>query len=377
MKKKNRAAKQQRQAAAQKRKMLVYAGICAGLCLLILAGVTAFRRIAADRITREAFAADRAAAVLIYRQSGRKPAGMVNGEHFFQEDLAVYAAELRAAVAAHYGRVYNLGGMGASFWDTDFDGSTPREFMNQLALDDLARNMIIIQEARLRGIDTPGTFSELENEREAWNAPTDDIVYGPQTLAPLEFHNYRITGISNALKTVLLENELAPTVDQMRAAFYTLPPATITAEFLVSGIRFSWDRSLPNETVSAAIQAALRQGLSPEEAVNALSGDYPGLTLEDFEIESRYVSRASDYDQERVGLMRQAIEDGSTDFVPAPEDSPALYYLTRKEGGGLYSFEEAPGLGRNKWINDQFEVFIAEKIKSARIIMFTDADFDI
>ena len=346
--------------------------------LLVLAGgIFAVRKYAADRAAKKEpavlAAADKAEAKNIYRQTGRKPVGMINGEPFFDEDLAVYAAELRAAVSAYYGRKYNLGGMGAKFWDTEYDGATPREFLNNLALEDMTRNIVLIQEARARGIDTPDTYSALEEERAQWNAPTDDIQYGPKTLGPAEYNSYRITGITDALKTILLQNELAPTMAQLKASFDSLDESQKMDDFEASGVRFSWDEGLSDDEIRAEIKNSLKRGIPPEEITDTMSTVYPGFSREDFEVNSRYVSRGNQYDQARAELLREAAE--GTVF-PGPMGRPELYYVTTKKGGGILSFEQAPLLGRNKWINDRFEVFMDEKVKAARITLLSGKDFE-
>ena len=341
----------------------------AGLCLLALLGLLAFRIPAAAQS-----AADKAAAKKIYQQSGKKPAGMINGEPFFPEDVAVYAAELRAAVAAHYGKKYNLSNMGASFWNTKYDGTTPQEFMNKWALDDLAKNMVLIQEARKRGIDTPRTYHDIEAEREVWNQPTGEIVYGPKTLGPAEYNSYRISGISDELKTVLLKDELAPTAAQLKASFDSLGEGLKRAPWQASVVRFSWDASAAaGEEIRSALERLLRQGLSPQETVNTLSASYSGLAQEQLKIDSRYISKEDFYEQERAEILSTA---GTGSCVAGPEGMPELYYVTEKTGGGILTFEEAPLLGRNKWINDQFEVFLNKKTKAASITLCNDADFD-
>jgi hypothetical protein len=298
---------------------------------------------------------------------------MINGEPFFHEDVAVYAAELRAAVAAYYGRKYNLSGVGAAFWNTEYDGVTPLEFMNKWALDDLAKNMVLIQEARKRGIDAPQSYHDLEEEREVWNKSTDEIVYGPKTLGPAEYNSYRISGISEELKTILLNGELAPTAAQLKASFDSLNEESKTAPWLVSGVRFSWDESSgPGGEIRAAIERSLRQGSSPEETVDTLLALYPGLSHDNFEIDSRYISKEDYYEQERTEILSTASK-GSC--VSGPEGMPELYYVTGKTGGGILTFEQAPLLGRNKWINDQFGIFLEKKTKAASIILFNDADF--
>ena len=341
--------------------------IAAVFCLIILTGgVLAVRSCLPERAVNRNIAADRIAANKIYHETRRMPMGMINGEPFFPEDLAVYAAELRAAVAIRFGRMYNLSGMGADFWDTVYDGITPREFLNNAALNILARNMVLIQQARMRGIDTPDTYSDLEEERAAWNAPAEEIIYGPRTLGPAEYNSYRITGITNALMTSLLHNELAPTIDQLRAAFDSLDDGLKAAPFSASGVRFSWNAGLDSDEIYAAVKRYIETGYSAEDIVKAMSALYPGISFEDFEVDSRFVSKEAGYDIERENILWDGYEGM---IFPAPFGEPALYHVTHYEGGGIFSFEEAPGLGRNKWINDQFELFLEKKVRAARITL--------
>ena len=318
--------------------------------------------------------ADKALINKIYQETGKKAAGTVNGEPFFDEDLAVYSSELRAAVAAHYWRIYNISNMGTDFWNTEYGGVTPNEFLKETALDELVRNMVIIQQARFRGIDTPATYSDLENERIEWNASTDEIVYGPQTLDPAEFNNYRITGITNALKTVLLKNELFPTEQQLRTAFDNLDDSLKFDHFIATGIRFNWDAGVPGEEIRALLEPPLLEKFfTPQEIVSRLSVLYPSLSMEDFKIDSRLVSKEAHFDIELENILW---EYGVNDLIfPAPFEHPSLYYVTHFEGGGMLTFEDAPGLGRNKWINDQFEIFLDAKVREARVTLFEDRDF--
>jgi hypothetical protein len=299
------------------------------------------------------------------KYTGKNPVGLVNNEPFFQEDLDVYAAELRAAVAADYGRKYNLSGMGAGFWDTTYGSGSPRETLYQLAQRKLIRNMVLIQEARRRGIDTPASYHDLEAERAEWNKPSDEIMYGPQNYGPAEYNSYRITGITNELKTVLLKKELAPAKSQLRTAFASLPDDLKHAPYSASGIHFTWNSDGPSP--AGKIRAALQAGFPPEEVVRSLAGSFPGLSWEDFELDSKTVSKEDSYQQNLARSLETASRGA---FVSGPEKQAELYYVTRKEGGGLLTFEEAPGLGQNKWINDQFEIFLDKKVKAAKVKIY-------
>jgi hypothetical protein len=324
---------------------IVRAGVAGGL--LVLAGIFALFRYAADAPSDT--------------KDGKKPAGTVNGEPFFKEDLDLYALELRAAVSADYGRRYGLSGMGEQFWDTKYGNTTPRQTLHTMALNQLIRNMVLIQEARRRGIDAPARYGDLADERENWNAQGDEIVYGPKKYGPMEYLSSRLTGITGALKTALLKNELSPTENQLRGIFAGLPEGLKRAPWQASGVVFKWND--PAAAIYAALERFLRQGLSPLEAARAL----PGISQEDFELYSNYISKEDPYQRELAQILENAAPG---DCVPGPQGLPELYYVTGKTGGGLLSFEEAPGLAVNQWINDQFELFLDQKVKAAKVKVF-------
>ncbi|MDR1787829.1 MAG: hypothetical protein LBR16_05195 [Treponema sp.] len=327
-----------------------------GVCLGVLAGAGVV--VGLQVRERRADAAGRAA----YARGG--PAGTVNGEPFFQRDIDVYAAELRAAVAQLYGRKYGLNGMGESFWKTEFDGVTPRQTLYDMALKDIVKNIVLMQEARKRGIDAPAAYSDLEAERAVRNAPTDEIVYGPKQLGSAEYNSYRLTTVTNELKTDLLKTDLAPTQKQLREAFESLPQGLRMAPFHVETAVFRWDDSVPGPDARRMLQAELRQGLSPEAVVEKLAPSIKGLSQEEYVLDSRYISKEDPYEQALAGALEASVT-GSC--VPAPEGRSALYYVTLKEGGGPLTFEEGALLGRNKWINDQFEIWLEKRIKAARV----------
>ncbi|MDR2477338.1 MAG: hypothetical protein LBD18_06105, partial [Treponema sp.] len=77
------------------------------------------------------------------------------------------------------------------------------------------------------------------------------------------------------------------------------------------------------------------------------------------------------YDQELAQLMADAVP-GSV--IRGPQGWPALYYVQKKEGGHVFTFEEAPLLARNKWINDQFDLFLDERVRKARVKQYTQVE---
>jgi hypothetical protein len=305
---------------------------------------------------------------LILTRNLNPPAGKINGEPFYAEELAMYADELRAAVAWEYSQKYHLDAVGARFWETRYDGVTPHETLNNRALAALVRNKVIMREARKHGITLSEDYRELMKELEDRNkkAAAGDIFYGPKSLDPMEYSSYRITEITDSLKFSLLQGELAPTETDLRRVFAELPEELKEKDYAASGFCFKWNEQEEPISLVKELQEAIQQGRSPEDTAAFLASGFPSLSWEEFSLNSGVISKEDRHQQNLIRLLYPA---NIGDYILSPTRN-ALYYITTKEGGGLFRYEEAPGLARNKWINDQFEIFVNKKIAAASITIY-------
>lgn len=305
--------------------------------------------------------------------------GKVNGLPFYAEELLVYADEERAAVTAQISQHYNLPGTGPSFWDTEYDGVTPREVLLDTAMEDLVRNKVIQQECITRGIVAPADFRELEQAMEEENAARQStadsggVVYGTESYTLAQYNEYQMRMATDDLKEYLLENELAPTEQQLRDAYDSLDESFKRKDFTCAGWSIAWPSTEDDETVAALVAEAL-ESTAPADLAAALADQLPGVTVEEFTFDSTEVHREDSTAIERSDILFFT-EPGkcSSIFYDA---QPTVYYVTEKDGGGYYAFEESSRLGENKYINDAFEQFIDEKVAAATVEYSRDKALD-
>lgn len=296
--------------------------------------------------------------------------GKVNGLPFYPEELLVYADEERAAVAAQISQQHSLPGTGPTFWDTAYDGVTPREVLLDTALADLVRNKVIQQECITRGIVAPADFRELEQAMEEENAARQStaasggVVYGTENYTLAQYNEYQMTMASDDLKAYLLKNELAPTEQQLRDAYDSLDESFKRRDFTCAGWSIAWPSTEDDEAAAALVAEAL-ESTAPADLAAALAEQLPGVTVEGFTFDSTEVHREDSTSIERSDILFFT-EPGECSSI-LYDAQPIVYYVTEKDGGGYYAFEESSRLGENKYINDAFEQFIDEKVAAATV----------
>lgn len=296
--------------------------------------------------------------------------GTVNGLPFYAEELVVYADEQRAAVTAQISQQYDLPGTGPSFWDTEYDGVTPREVLLDTAMEDLVRSKVIQQECITRGIVAPADFRELEQAMEEENAARQStaasggVVYGTESYTLAQYNEYQMTMAIDELKEHLLKNELEPTEQQLRDAYDSLDESFKRKDFTCAGWSIAWPATADDEAAAALVAEAL-ESTAPADLAAALADRLPGVTVEEFTFDSTEVHREDSTAIERSDILFFT-EPGECSSI-LYNALPTVYYVTEKDGGGYYAFEESSRLGENKYINDAFEQFIDEKVAAATV----------
>lgn len=290
-------------------------------------------------------------------------AGEVNGNVVYYDEIQMYADENKSVVIDEFSKKYGLEMLGNGFWDTQYDDITPREALYDRAISALVRNKVIQQQAVERKIVAPQNYEEMIGGLQNSN-PTE---YGPTTMSPAEYNSYLMSSAIDDLKTELLNNELAPTEEQEREAFNSLPDEVKETEFSLKGYLVTWQDDTTN--LQEQVQILMTQELGFEESINKLSETIQDLQIEPFEFNSEDVHRE---DISSIELSEKLIKMETGDMLEV-DNEKSLYYITEKEGGELLTYEQAPNLGRNKWINDAFETFINEKVQQAEVNINKDA----
>lgn len=298
----------------------------------------------------------------------RKPAGTVNGHPFYAEELALYAAQHRAAVAADFATRYQLSSMGSNFWNTDYEGTTPEQALLAAALHSLVQDKIIQQQAAEREIAAPLDFLQVEKAFALENkSRSASAGYGPTTLSIGEYHHYLMTQTADDLKTSLLKNELAPTEKQLRQAFSTLPPEVLRKDFTATGMAFFWEEE-QSPHAAAEIHAALARQNFSKALAESLKEQIPSLTWESFSIDTAQIHREDTSALALAELLFSVQPGQGTEYTQ--ESIAAFYWVDNKTGGGFLQYEEAPRFAESKWINDNFNLWIEQQAKQAKVELF-------
>lgn len=308
---------------------------------------------------------------LLAAGGGSEVLGTVNGDPFYREELLLYAERRRAAVSARYSRDYDLPGTGAGFWTGEYGGSQPVDTLLDEALQELVRDKVTQQECVRRGIVAPLDFLALEESLQAENDSRRETldeggyVYGTTEYTLDQYSDYQMTMALDELKASLLEGSDAPDRQQLQAAFDSLDESLKRRDFSASGTAFFWQIDADLDRGAAAILAALDAGADPDALPEQLADDAPGLTVRAIELDTAQLSKDDTLGSHLTDVLFGIESGGSLAEVYNGEN--ALYVLDEKTGGGHYTFEEAPGLGENKYVNDACEALIDRLAGEAQV----------
>lgn len=283
-----------------------------------------------------------------------KIAGQVNNSSVYYDEIQMYANENKNLVIDDFSKQYNLDMIGEKFWDTEYGETTPRDVLYEKAVDTLVRNKVIQQQAVERGIVAPESYLEMVKALPAEGAGE----YGPAEMGVGEYNTYLMSFVEDDLKAKLLE-EFSPTVEQERESFALLPDSVKRTDFAMKGYVVTAENS--SVSVKDSLQELLSQGNSFDKSINVLQQDIPSIEVTPFEFDSAEIHREDISGGEKSEVL-SGLEVGAV-----AEKDGKVYFVTEKEGGELLTYEQAPNLGRNKWINDAFEKFIEEKVQHATV----------
>lgn len=308
--------------------------------------------------------------VLVLPKSSGQSLGSVNGKKIHPEELRMYAESERALVAAEYSQQYQLPGLGKSFWSTDFEGHTPSETLLDRTMEKLVYYKVLAQQCAAEKIPVPEDYEQLvkemekENDRRKQAASRGEVVYGIPEYTVSQYHEYIMTTARTKLMEKLLQNQLAPTEEQLRQAYEKLDDRYKHRDFFCTGWVISWPPTEDPEKTAETIRTVLREK-GAQQAKEILTAEVDGLLMEEFSLDTKTVHRE---DTQSIRTAELLFDVPAGECSPLVEESlPTLYYLEQKEGGGLLSFEEAPRLATNQYINDAFEHFLNEKIAEAKV----------
>ncbi len=120
----------------------------------------------------------------------------VNGEPIYTAEFQLFMTHDRAEAAAYFYEKYGAVD-GPDFWNSTYDGSTPLEYLKELALRDAVEVKVMQCCAKLEGITENIDYVsiqkqwERENRQRAQKSKDGQILFGPAQFSLPEFYAYQ------------------------------------------------------------------------------------------------------------------------------------------------------------------------------------------
>ena len=159
----------------------------------------------------------------------------VNGEAITVEEKEYFSSRYRAQIINDYSEKYGIKDF-SEFWDTEFDGKTPRQALDEYALKQAAEAKIKLVLMRENGIYDDISFSALKAKAEKYNREHENQKgnVGLNTVNMASFYTYYISNGEMELKNILAESTLKPSQTELEAAEKEHPG--LTEEGLISTV---------------------------------------------------------------------------------------------------------------------------------------------
>ena len=148
--------------------------------------------------------------------AGKTALFTVNGEVVTQAEIDYFKGKLRAEVLNDYIEKYNIE-YTENFWQTEIDGKTPEETLNELAREESIMAKIQFVLMREEGIYDDITYEGLYKKAEAFNNEnaSKQGVVGIKSIKMSQFYSYYLQNGIMELKNIYSEEKLKPTEEEI------------------------------------------------------------------------------------------------------------------------------------------------------------------
>lgn len=291
-------------------------------------------------------------------------------------ELQVYLDENRAQTAAYFSSNYQLDLNGKDAWSQDCGGITPREYLLQAALDDLAHEKALLLEGREAGREGPLTGEEIERARREENRLREgkiargEVVYGPQEYGSMEYRSYLCSEAETAVKEAVLRQ--SPPSEQILRELY----AQMTPELLERGYEaqvdyyyLSQDLPLSNiqrqELLSFVAQGAGQS--TPEQLLEDCKARYGVEPVYQLLLVGPDARKGEDLLQMELYQEIKEVEAETVRQVLRDGRLAAVLYVRGKESYGTIPFEEAEDLAREQWTAQALESRVKQRAELLKV----------
>lgn len=176
----------------------------------------------------------------------------VNGEVITAEETEYFSSRSRGKIINEYSEKYGITDF-SSFWDTEFDGKTPRQALEECALEQAIEAKIKLVLMRENGIYDDISFSALRAKGEKFNREHENQKdnVGLNSVNMESFYTYYISNGEMELKNILSESTLKPSQAELDAAGKEHP--NLTEEGLIGIITSEKYDKMIDEAVKNAV----------------------------------------------------------------------------------------------------------------------------
>lgn len=142
----------------------------------------------------------------------------VNGANIMTDEIDYFKSRSKADIINEYAEKYGVTDF-ADFWDKEFDGKTPTQALEELALEQAVEAKIKLVMMRENGIYDDVSFSALKSKAESYNAEHQGATksVGITSIDLDSFYTYYVSTGEMELKNTLAENELKPDDSELDA----------------------------------------------------------------------------------------------------------------------------------------------------------------
>lgn len=140
----------------------------------------------------------------------------VNGETVTKDEIDYFSKRMKAEVLSEYVQKYDVSDF-SSFWETEYDGKTPTQTLEEKAFDEAVRSKIVLVLMREKGIYDNISFAGLRQKAENFNntnKSADKPLVGIKSIDLEQFYTYYIANGEMELKNILGEGSLKPTDEE-------------------------------------------------------------------------------------------------------------------------------------------------------------------
>jgi hypothetical protein len=152
-------------------------------------------------------------------EDGDKQVATVNGEIITENEMKYFSLKLRSSVINEFISEYGLE-FSDSFWDTEVNGKTPQETLDERALDECVKAKIQLVLCREQGIYDDISYEGLYKKAIEYNESHSgkSNAAGVKTISLEQFYSYYLDNGVMELKNKLRDTTLAPSDEEISNA---------------------------------------------------------------------------------------------------------------------------------------------------------------